>query len=82
MSRLKPGSRPERLEPGQVRWRRFPNQFGGSASVHPSETAGYVQNGIKFADGRRGRVLYVEEEAFVDVIHFSFVGAKRLRAAA
>jgi hypothetical protein len=82
MKRLKPGSRPERLEPGQVRWRRFPNEFGGSASVHPSETDRYLREGIRFADGRSAFIDYVEYEAFVDVLHFYFHSEKRLRLAA
>jgi hypothetical protein len=65
-----------------VRWRRFPNEQGGSASVHPSDTARYQSDGICFSDGRTGRVEYVENEAYVDVLHFYFVGEKRLRVAA
>ena len=72
MGRFRPGTRPERLERGQVRWRRFPNHSGGSASVHPDDTARYVEDGIFFADGRFARVAYVEREAFVDVVHFYF----------
>lgn len=72
VGRFKPGSRPERLEPGQARWRRFPNHSGGSASVHPADTARHVREGLRFDDGRTARVAYVEREAFVDVIHFYF----------
>lgn len=74
VGRFKPGSRPERLESGQARWRRFPNHSGGSASVHPSDTPRYISEGLRFDDGRRAQVAYVEREAYVDVIHFYFSG--------
>lgn len=73
VGRFPPGKIPDRNKPGEVRWRRFPNHCGGSASVHPDDTAGYIANGIFFDDGRRARVTYVEREAFVDVLHFYFV---------
>jgi hypothetical protein len=73
VGRERPGSKPDRNELGQVRWRRFPNHAGGSASVHPDDTAGYIANGIRFDDGRYARVNYVEREAYVDVVHFYFV---------
>jgi hypothetical protein len=55
-----------------VRWRRFPNQNGGSAAVHPSDTPRFLE-GIRFEDGRYAAVIYVEREAHVDVLHFNFV---------
>jgi hypothetical protein len=73
IGRAKPGSRPDRLEPGQARWRRFPNAHGGGAAVHPSETPRYLKHGIRFEDGRLGLVYLIEREAYVDVVHFKFV---------
>ena len=73
VGRFRPGSRPDRIAPGRADWRRFPNHVGGSAAMHPDDTAHYIANGIRFEDGRFARVLYVEREAFVDVVHFHFV---------
>jgi hypothetical protein len=33
-----------------------------------------IENGIRFDDGCYARVNYVEREAYVDVVHFYFVG--------
>lgn len=79
VGRYRPGSRPDRLEPGQIRWHRLPNGNGGGVAVHPSETEDLVRCGIPFAAAepggprRVGRVYYVERQAFVDVLHFAFV---------
>ena len=73
VGRAKPGTRPERLRRGEARWRRFPNQYGGGAAIHPGDTAHYLEHGIGFDDGRRAVVYVVEREAYVDIIHFHFV---------
>jgi hypothetical protein len=73
VGRYSPGSRPDRLERGQARWIRFPNANGGSVSVHPDDTAHWIEHGLDFEDGRHAIVIEVERDSYVDVMNFHFV---------